>query len=143
MDCSDGERFRERHRFVRWVEVLGRQGRRRGWVFLASPRVWGDRELVRRVARNFIDRRFREKFVGIGGIGWWRIISEEDVGGRKLLVGKCCDAEKIFFGRRAILGRGRSGSEKNVRAREIVGWWRRETGVKEILLLRSFTLSVS
>ena len=95
------------------------------------------------MARNFIDRRFEEKFVGIGGVGWWRIISEEDVGGRKLLEGKCCDAEKIFFGRRAILGRGRSGSEKNVRAREIVVWRNRDAEVKEILLLGSFSLKVT
>ena len=43
LNGDDGGGFRERHRFVRWVEVLRRQGRRRGWIFLVSPRVWGDR----------------------------------------------------------------------------------------------------
>ena len=43
LDGDNGGGFRERHRFVRWVEVLGRQGRRRGWVFHSSPRIWGDR----------------------------------------------------------------------------------------------------
>ena len=66
--------------------------------FLASPRVWDDCEMVRKVAGFFIDRRFyQEKFVGIGGIGWWRSISEKDIGGRKLLEGKCCEAEEVFF----------------------------------------------
>ena len=98
--------------------------------------------MIRRVARNFIDRRFEEEFVGIGGVGRWRIISEKDVGGRKLLEGKCCDAEKIFFSLRTILGRGKSGGKKNVRARKIVAFRRQEAIVEKRLLLFSFTLSV-
>ena len=80
--------------------------------------------------------------MGIGGVGWWRIILEEDVGGRKLLKWKCYDAEKIFFGQRAMLCRGRSGGKKNVRARKIVAFRRQEAIVKQRLLLFSFTLSV-
>ena len=80
--------------------------------------------------------------MGIGGIKWLRNISEKDVGGRKLLEGKYCDATKIFSGRRTILSQGRSGVKKNVCARKIFACWRREIIVKQILLLFSFMLSI-
>ena len=77
------------------------------------------------------DRRLCcEEFVGIGGIGWWGNISEEDVGSWKVMEKERFQTEKIFFGLRAILSGGRSRGEKNVRTQEIVGWRRREAKIK-------------
>ena len=66
-----GKVFRERHRFVWWVKVLRGQGWRRRRIFLASPRVWDDCEILGEIAGFGSNRRFhREEFAGIGGIGW-------------------------------------------------------------------------
>ena len=70
LDGDNGGGFRERHRFIRWMEVLGRQGWGRGRIFLASPRVWDDRELEGKMA-GFCGWRFRiEYFLSLGGVGW-------------------------------------------------------------------------
>ena len=68
---------------------------------------------------------------------------EEDISSQEVMEQEIFQAENLFFGLRAILGRGRSGSEKNVRAREIVVWRNRDAEVKEILLLGSFSLKVT
>ena len=58
LNGDDEGGFRERHRFVRWVEVLRRQGWGRVRIFLASPRVWDDRELEGTIEGFISDRRF-------------------------------------------------------------------------------------
>ena len=140
---GERETIRERHRILRRVQVLGGKRWGRGRIFIASPRVWDDRELIRKMEGFFICRRFRrEEFVSIGGVRWWMDVAEEDVGGRKMIE-QDFSAEKVFFVRRPVLGRCGSGSEKNVRTWKIVEWWSRETGVKEILLLCLVTLLIT
>ena len=78
------------------------------------------------MAGFFVGRRFRrEKFVCVGGVRWWGNVAEEDISSQEMVEQERFQANKIFFGRRAILRKGRS--EKNVRARKIVECWRRET----------------
>ena len=60
LKCGDqGKVFRERHRFIWWLEVLGGKNWRRRRIFLASPRVWDDREFVRIILEFLSGRRFR------------------------------------------------------------------------------------
>ena len=84
-----------------------------------------------------------EEFVCFGGFGWKWNIAEKDICCRELMVQERFQAEKVFFGLRVILGRGRCGSEKDVRAREIVVWWVQEACVEEVLLLCSFSFSMT
>ena len=79
-----GRKFWERHRFVWWVKVLGRQGwgRRR---ILAPPRVWDDRKLCG-VAGVFSGMMFRiEKFMCFGRFGWQWNGAEKDICSRKMM----------------------------------------------------------
>ena len=51
LDSGGGrEIFQGRHRVIRWVEVLRGQGWGRGRIFIVSPRVWDDRELMRKLS---------------------------------------------------------------------------------------------
>ena len=73
------------------------------------------------LAFPFDGRRFRgEESVCLGGVGWRENVAEEDISSREVMEQERFQAEKVFFGLRAILSGGRRGSEKNVRAREIV-----------------------
>ena len=69
-------------RFVWRVEVLGRQGWGRGRIFIASHRVWDDRECME--IRDFFGSGSyrREEFVCIGGVGCWGDVAEEDISRR-------------------------------------------------------------
>ena len=68
--------------------------------------------------------------MSIGGVGWWMNVAEEDDGARKMMEQDFYLAEKLFFDRRPVLGRCGSGSKKDVRARKIVVWRRREAKIK-------------
>lgn len=132
LDSGGGrEVFQGRHRFIRWVEVLRGQDWGRGRIFIASPRVWGDRELMRKILGFVIGRKYRrEEVVSFGGVGWWVDMAEKDVGGQEMVGNDFHLAEEIFFGRRPVFGRCGSGSKKDIRARKIVVWRRREAKIK-------------
>ena len=96
------------------------------------------------MAFTFDGRRFRgEEIVCLGGVGWRENVAEEDIGSREVMEQERFQAEKLFFGLRAILGGGRSGREKDVRAWEIVVWRIKEAGGEKVLLFYSFTFSMS
>ena len=59
----------------------------------------------------------------------WMDVAEEDVDGWKTME-QDFSVEKVFFGRRPVLGRCGSGSEKNVRARKIFECQRREAKIE-------------
>ena len=133
MSDGGGERetIRERHRILRRVQVLGGKRWGRGRIFIASPRVWDDRELMRKLSGFCVGRKHRrEELVSFGGVGWRVNMAEKDVGGREMMECDMHSAEKIFFGRQPVLGRCRSGSKKYVRTRKIVVWQRREAEIK-------------
>ena len=75
-------------------------------------------------------KNHREELVSFRGVGWRVNMVEEDVGGREMMEQDWYWAEQIFFGRRVVLGRCRSGSKKYVRTRKIVVWQRREAKIK-------------
>ena len=70
LDGGDGGWFWKGNRFFWWVEVLWGQGGKRGWIFLASPRVCDDRELGRKIVGFSSGRRFHiEKCACLRGVG--------------------------------------------------------------------------
>ena len=70
-------------------------------------------------------------------------MAEEDISSQGVTKQERFQAEKIFFGQRAVLGRGRSGSEMDVRAWEIVVWRIKEAGGEKAFLLCSLTFLMS
>ena len=130
MGGSDG-RSGDGYGLVWWVKVLGGQGlgRRRN---LAPPGVLDDRK-VGRIAGFFSGMEFRiEEFVCFGRFGWQWNGEEQDICSRKMVDQERFQTEKIFFGHRAVLGRGRCGGEKDVRAREIVVLRVQEACIEEV-----------
>jgi len=83
------------------------------------------------VAFHFDGRRLcGEEIMCLGGVGWRRNVAEDNISSREMMEQERFQADKIFFDRRAILSLDRSGSKKNVRALEIIGWRRREAKIK-------------
>ena len=101
-DDGDWEVFREWRRFVWWMEVLWGQSWGRGRIFIASPSVWDDREVMGQIAYFISYRRFRgEELVCIGGVRWWDM-AEKDISSWEVVEQECFQAEKVFFGLRAV-----------------------------------------
>ena len=76
----------ELHRFIWRVKILGGKSWGRERIFVVSPGVWDDREVMAWVAFCFGGRRFRgERLVGVGGVGWWGDAAEEDISCRELM----------------------------------------------------------
>ena len=68
------------------MKILRRKSWGRERIFDVSPGVLNNHKMVAWVVFCVGGRRFRgEKFVGVGGVGWWEGAAEDDVSCRELM----------------------------------------------------------